>query len=133
MKKLIAGLLATTLALGAMPATAQSPAERAEERLAELTEGRTAGEPDNCIAVLNPLNLRVEENVGLVYERGDTIWIAKAEDPRQIGRNDVPIFQRWNSQLCTNDIIRTVDRYSGFFTGVLRLEEFVPYTRTARG
>lgn len=133
MKTVIISVLAAALTIGASPAIAQSQAERGEQRFNELTEGRVAGEPDNCIPVLNPLKLRVEENVGLVYERGDTLWIARAENPRQVSRNDVPIFQRFNSQLCTNDIIRTVDRYNGFFTGVLRLQDFVPYTRAERG
>ena len=127
---------ATALAatLTAAPLAAQSAEERSEEAFAELTEGRVAGEPQSCISTVGRSNrLRVEEYVGLVYERGDTIWVARASNPRSIDPWDIPIIERYGSQLCRTDVIRTVDRSSGFFTGVLFLEDFVPYTRAEEG
>lgn len=133
MKNRIAASLAVSLALVATSASAQTRTERGEQRLAELIEGRVAGEPETCIGYLRPNGMRIIENVGLVYEQGSTIWVARVQNPRRLTRDDVPIFQRVTSQLCTNDIIRTVDRYNGFFTGVLNLEQFVPYTRPENG
>jgi len=133
MKKLIAlTAAAATIALGTAPVSAETRAEPAEARLAEDLEGRTAGEPQNCINPFNDNRLRVVEYVGLVYERGDTIWVARAKHPNQLRSDDIPIIERHGSQLCTMDVIRTVDR-SGHFTGSLFLEDFVPYTRTEEG
>ncbi|WP_119587841.1 hypothetical protein [Aurantiacibacter zhengii] len=123
-----AAAAAMTLAL---PASAQDRDARAEQAFAELVEGRTAGEPQSCINTVSTNRLRVEENVGLVYERGDTMWVARARNPNQLDSWDVPIIERYSgSRLCRTDVTRTVDRSSGMFSGVLFLDEFVPYTRT---
>lgn len=131
MRKTLA-ITATALAmtLATTPLAARDAEERSAEAFAELTEGRVAGEPQSCITTVGSSNrIRVEEHLGIVYERGDTIWIARATNPRDLGPWDVPIIDRYGSQLCRMDVIRTVDRSSGFFTGVVFLEDFVPYTR----
>ncbi len=107
---------------------AQDREERAQTAFAELVEGRTAGEATNCISTFQSNRLRVEEHVGLVYERGDTIWVARTTNPRSLDQWDVPVIERYGSQLCTHDVTRTIDRSSGMFSGVLFLEDFVPYT-----
>jgi hypothetical protein len=124
---------AITAAVAAMalaaPTTAQDREERAEQAFQELVEGRTAGEPTNCITTFRSNGLRVEEYVGLVYEQGDTIWVARARNPHNLSNWDVPVIERHGSRLCNNDVMRTIDRSSGFFSGTLFLEEFVPYTK----
>lgn len=125
--------LAISTAVAAMalaaPATAQDREERAERAFAELVEGRVAGEPRNCINTFQSTRLRVEEHVGLVYDQGDTLWVARARDPERLDNWDVPIIERFGSQLCRTDVTRTIDRGSGVFSGVLFLEDWVPYTR----
>ncbi|VVT01447.1 hypothetical protein [Erythrobacter sp. EC-HK427] len=112
----------------AAPAMAQDRSERADADFAELIENReVAGEAQSCIRTFNDNRLRVVENVGLAYRRGDTLWVARARDPRQLGPWDVPVIERFGSQLCRHDIIRTIDRGSGMFSGVLWLEDWVPY------
>ena len=39
------------------------------------------------------------------------------------------VIERFGSQLCHNDVIRTIDRYQGYITGAVFLDEFVPYTK----
>jgi hypothetical protein len=39
------------------------------------------------------------------------------------------VIERFGSQLCTTDIIRTVDRSGGYITGAVFLGDFVPYTK----
>lgn len=131
MKKLI--LAAASALAVAVPAAAQDRAEIAEEAFTELVEGRTAGEARSCISTFNSNRLRVEEHVGLVYERGDTIWVARARHPENLDYWDVPVIERWGSRLCHNDIMRTIDRSTGMFSGVLFVDEFVPYTKTEEG
>lgn len=105
--------------------------ERAEQRISEMIEGRVAGEPRQCVPVLNQASLRLQviEHFGVIYRQGSTLWVARAKEPDRLRRDDVPIFQRITSQVCTNDITITVDRFNGFFTGSLILEDFVPYTK----
>lgn len=130
MKNIIAlTAAAATLALSAAPASAETRAERSEARVAEMLEGRTAGEGQNCITAFRGNRLEVIEHVGIAYKRGDTIWLARATNPDQLRYSDVPVIERYGSRLCRQDIIRTVDRYTGYFSGALFLEDFVPYTR----
>tara|TARA_B100001057_G_scaffold465889_1_gene522459 strand:- start:520 stop:930 length:411 start_codon:yes stop_codon:yes gene_type:complete len=128
LKAITISAAAAAMAL-ALPAAAQDREERAEQAFAELVEGRTAGEPQSCINLFNSNRLRVEENVGLVYERGDTLWVARAQNPQNLDRWDVPVIERYGSRLCRTDVMRTIDRTSGMFSGVLFLDDFVPYTR----
>ena len=129
MKTLATILAGTALVLaGATAASAKSAAEN-EAKLARMLEGRTAGEPVNCISALRSTNIQVLEHVGIVYESGNTIYVARPSDPDQLRRNDIVVINRYGGQLCTSDMIRTVDRYQGFTTGAVFLNDFVPYTK----
>lgn len=129
MKKILATLAAATmLATGAVSVQAETRQERSEARLAEMLEGRVAGEPVSCIYTTRSNRLNVMERVGLVYDAGDTIYVARAVDPNMLGSEDVPVIERYSSQLCVNDVMRTIDRNSPSFQGALFLEDFVPYT-----
>lgn len=125
------GSILAGLALAATPAlvSAETPAERGEARLAKMIEGRTAGEPVSCIPALRSNRLTVIDHVGLVYDAGDTIYVARASNPRSLGRNDIVVIDRFGSQLCKQDIVRTVDRYQHYTTGAVFLEDFIPYTK----
>ena len=129
MKTLATILAGAALALTGTTATLAKSPEQNEAKLARILEGRTAGEPVNCISALNSNRMEVIEHVGIVYDAGDTIYVARPTDPRQLGRNDVVVIDRHSGRLCTNDVIRTVDRYQGFTTGAVFLENFVPYTK----
>lgn len=133
MKAILACTIAAAFAVGSVPLAAETRAERGEARLAEMIEGRVAGEARSCISAMNSNRIQVIDNVGIVYEGGDTVWVARVTDPRQLDSFDVPVIERNGSQLCRTDIIRTVDRSSGMFTGVVFLDDFVPYTRPAEG
>ena len=133
MKAILASTIAAVLAVGSAPLAAETRAERGEARLAKMIEGRTAGEPRNCITAFDSNRIQVIEHVGIVYEGGGTVWVARASDPRDLDSFDVPIFERQGSQLCRTDIIRTVDRSTGMQTGSVFLTDFVPYTDTAEG
>lgn len=107
----------------------QTRAEKNEARLAKLIEGRIAGTPVSCIPAFKSDKLEVIDGVAMVYGDGDTIYVGKPSDPRSLRRDDVIVINRFGGQLCHTDIIRTVDRMSGFTTGALFLEQFVPYKK----
>ena len=131
MTRLAMILAGAALALtGASAATAETLAEKGEARLARMLEGRTAGEPVGCITTLRSSKLQVIDEVGLVYDAGETIYVARPTDPRMLRRTDALVMERFSpSRLCVDEPIRTVDRHGGYFTGVVFLQDFVPYTR----
>jgi hypothetical protein len=129
MKTLATILAGAALAFAGSSTTLAKSAEENEAKLARMLEGRTAGEPVSCISALNSNRIEVIEHVGIVYDAGNTIYVARPSDPRQLGRNDVVVIDRHSSQLCTTDVIRTIDRYQGFTTGAVFLDKFVPYTK----
>ena len=130
MKTLALILAGAALALGGTTAaTAETRAERAEAKLARMLEGRVAGEPVKCITALRNNRIQVIEHIGIVYDAGDTIYVARASHPDDLDHWEVPVIERFGGQLCSNDVMRTVDRTGGYITGPLFLDDFVPYTR----
>lgn len=129
--KTIATLLAgAALALsGATAASAETLAQKGEAKLARMLEGRVAGEPVSCISATQSHRLEVIEHVGIVYDAGKTIYVSRPTEPKSLGPWDVPVIERFGSQLCKTDVIRTVDRSNGFYTGPVFLNAFVPYTK----
>jgi hypothetical protein len=103
--------------------------EKNEARLAQMLEGRTAGEPVNCIPLVKSQRLDVIEGVALVYDSGDTLYVARPTDPQMLNRDDIMVIDRFGSQLCNTDVVRTVDRNGGYMTGVVFLTKFVPYKK----
>ena len=118
---------------GVSAASAETLAERGEARLAEMLQGRVAGEPVSCITPNRSRNLQVIEHVGVVYDDGDTIYVARPSNPRSLGSMDVPVIERFGSQLCKQDLTKTIDRYDGHVSGVVFLSDFVPYTKSDNG
>ncbi len=133
MKTIATILAATALALTGAAASAQTLAEKGEARLAKILEGRVAGEPVSCIPAPRSNRLEVIEHVGVVYDAGKTIYVARPQDPKVLGRHDALIVERIGSQLCKQDVTRTFDRNLGFTTGVVFLSDFVPYTKPDAG
>lgn len=134
MKKILASVAAAAVMVGAgTAAQAETRQERSEARLAEMLEGYQAGEPVNCINAIRSNRLTVLPHVGLVYDAGDTIYVARAVNPRMLDSDDVPVIERFSSQLCRTDVMRTFDRHSPSFSGALFLENFVPYHKVDNG
>ena len=129
LKPLIASVLMLAAGAAALAADKPTRAEKSEARLAELIKGRAAGTPVNCIPGFKSDQLEVIEGVALVYGRGDTLYVARPSNPQSLRWDDVIIINRTGGQLCNTDIARTVDRMSGFTTGVLFIDKFVPYKK----
>lgn len=129
MKKFATILLGAALAFTGAAASAATPVEKGEARLARMLEGRTAGEPVSCISALRSDRLQVIDHVGVVYDGGDTVYVSRPSDPRQLGFSDVLVIERSGSQLCKMDVTRTIDASHGHMTGVVFLGDFVPYRR----
>lgn len=125
------------LALMAIPASAQEEApapSKGELKLAKMLEGRVAGEPERCINTFRSGNLTIVDGTALVYRDGKTIWVNRTRNPDSLDDDDYLVIRKYgsSSQLCRLDNVTTHDRTGNFFTGVVFLEDFVPY-RKAEG
>lgn len=125
-------LAAAALGLLASPALADDDGEmtRGEKRLAKMLEGREKGEPQRCIQTIGSRNLTRIDGTALTYKSGDTLWVNYTRNPDSIDDGDIMVIKRFSgSTLCRTDQIELVDRLSGMFSGVIFLDEFVPYTK----
>ena len=124
------GVIAAAAGLVAAPIEAARPS--GEARLAKLIEGRTAGKPQGCIFTPLNANLTVIENTALVYRAGGKVWVNRTTSPEQIDEDDILVIRRFSgSSLCRQDRITLADRLTGLFSGVLFLEDFVPYEKAS--
>ena len=103
---------------------------KGEKKLAKLLEGRVAGEPVSCIRNYPTQNLQVIDKTAYVYGRGRTIYVQRTKHPEYIDDDDVLVLKTSNgSQICRPENLTTIDRHSGFFTGAVFLDDFIPYTK----
>ena len=130
MRKRLA-LATAALAMLTTPVLADEPVELTdgEAKLADMLEGRIAGEPQNCIRTIGSRAFTRIDDTALVYESGDTLWGNYTRNPESIDDDDVMVIDKFTAtRLCRTDQITLRDRLSGFFSGVLFLGDFVPYT-----
>ena len=65
-----------------------------------------------------------------MYGRGRTIYVQRTTSPEDIDSDDTLVRRSFaGSQVCRQDVVRTFDRHTRFFNGVVFFEQFVPYTR----
>jgi hypothetical protein len=131
-KPVIAAVAALTML--AAPAFADEPAQPAmtkgEAKLAKLLDGRVAGEPERCIRTIGSRNLQQIDGTALVYKDGKTIWVNRTRTPDAIDDGEIMVIKRFDgTSLCRTDHITLVDRLSGMFSGVIFLDDFVPYRK----
>ena len=132
---LAGGLLAVPANADTAPETPAAtvlpvPPTEGELRLAKLLKGRVAGKPVACIRSLGNQRMQTIPGTAFVYGAGETIWVQRTANPEQIDDRDALVTNRFTgTQLCRFDVMTTIDRVNGFFTGAVFFEDFVPYTR----
>lgn len=101
---------------------------KGEARLAKMLDGRVAGESRNCIHTFGSRNLTQIDGTALVYRDGRTLWVNRTRNPETIDDTDVMVIERFSgSSLCRTDHVKLVDRLQGMLTGIIFLDDFVPY------
>lgn len=109
--------------------------ERDEAKLNRALAGRTAGRPVGCITTRG-LNVDIYGDK-LLYRNGAGGSPAYLNQTTGgcfgFRRDDILVSTTPTGQFCRGDIIRTVDRTSGFPSGSCAFGDFVPYTRAPRG
>ena len=133
MKKLLAIAATAAIGLATIAAQAETRQEKGESQLAKMLEGfRESGEAKACITAMRANRLTVIPYVGVAYDDGDTIYVARVVDPDMLSDYEVPVFERLGSQLCKTDVLRAFDRNNPNFSSVVFLKDFVPYTRVEK-
>ncbi len=125
----IALALAASAALLAGPALEARPRLSPDQKLDKLLEGRVAGEPRSCISDFANANMQIIDGRALVYGRGKTIWVNVPNNPDSLDDDDILVIRKFGGQLCRLDMVTTIDRTSGFYTGFVALGQFVPYRK----
>ena len=123
-----AASLAAALLLGGCAGVADRIAEGEQRELAELTAGRVAGAPVDCIDARASLRL-----IGgtLVAQDGGRLWV-NANDRRCNGGGIDPLIVTeplTGSQLCRNDQFRAIPRGTTIGGLTCRVEAWTPYAR----
>lgn len=128
MRNLISLLFAAAL----LPLTAVDAAPRLapEAELAKALEGRTAGEPVDCIDLHQIRSSRIIDRTAILYEVGSTLYVNRPRAGAESLDNwDALVTNTHTSQLCSIDTVRLYDTASRFERGFVFLGDFVPYRR----
>ena len=116
----------------AMPTAAGSEttrADRGQERLDKLLKDRVAGEPTNCVLNRPSARLYIIDETALVYESGSTVYVNYTKHPESLDDGDYLVLNNPGTQLCRTTQITTRSRGGNFFSGVIFLDDFIPYKR----
>ena len=127
----IASAVVVAAALLAVPASQARPRLSPDQQLDHLLAGRQAGEPVNCISLLDSQDTRVIDRTAIVYGSGRTIWVNRPDNARALDSDDVLVTRLHTSQLCSLDTVHLRDRSAHFMTGFVNLNKFVPYRKVA--
>ncbi|MXO91658.1 hypothetical protein [Pontixanthobacter aquaemixtae] len=134
--KLIAASFAAAalVAIPSVGAETQSSEEmtEGEAKLAKMLEGRVAGEPQSCIYAAPNLDIKVIDGTALVYKSGRTLYVNVPHNARSLDDRDTMVRRTtFGNRWCNTDIITTVDRHVGHYTGNINLGKFVPYRKAS--
>lgn len=133
MRRIALALATVSVLLAGSAATAKpQPKLSPEQRLAKMIEGREAGKPVSCINSWDSRDMTVLDKTAIVYRSGNTIWVNRPQNAKQLDDDDILVTRTNGSQLCKLDLVHTVDRSSGFMTGFVNLGDFVPYKKVAK-
>ena len=129
MRKILLSLTAALTIGTAFAAPAAAERRSPEAQLAQEIEGRVAGDPVRCIQARN-LRSRVINRTAIVYEEGSTIYVNRLRGGRDsLNQFDVMVNDIRTSQICSGEAVRMIDPAGGMLTGIVFLDEFVPYRR----
>ena len=119
-------LLAAALAAPPLLARDKDP----EAELAKMLAGRTPDKPTDCIPLYRTMSSTTIDRTALVYEQGRTLYVNRFEGQcTLLDWTHIPVTKTPTGQLCRGDIVRMVDRTSGFMTGSCAFGPFQPYTK----
>ena len=121
-------LLAAGLMLGS--AAAEARPRNGEAELARALEGRVAGEPVDCIDLHRVRSSRVIAGTAILYDAGGVVYVNRPRNgASELNRFDTLVTRTPSTRLCSVDVVQVVDLQTDTMTGIVFLDEFVPYRR----
>ena len=132
MRRIALALASAAMLAGGATAVSAKPKLSPQERLDKMLEGREAGKPVSCISTYDSRDMTVLDKVGIVFRSGSTLYVNRPQNVDQLDSDDILVTKTFGSQLCSLDIVHTVDRTGHFPTGFINLAEFVPYKKVAK-
>lgn len=129
--RLTTALLLCGSLLASAPAQSEPRESRAEAKLAHSLEGRTAGEPVDCLNLRDIRSSRIIDRTAILYETGGgTLYVNRPRaGAESLDGWDVLVTRTHGSRLCSIDVVQLYDRGARMQTGVVFLSEFVPYRK----
>ena len=132
MRKLALAIAASTVLLSGCATASGKPRLTPQERLDKMLVGWVAGKPVNCISTFDSRDMTVLDKTAIVFRSGSTLYVNRPQNVDQLDSDDILVTKTFGSQLCSLDIVHTVDRTGHFPTGFINLGEFVPYKKVAK-
>lgn len=132
MRRIALALASAAMLAGGATAVSAKAKLTPQERLDKMLEGREAGKPVSCISTYDSRDMTVLDKVGIVFRSGSTLYVNRPQNVDQLDSDDILVTKTFGSQLCSLDIVHTVDRTGHFPTGFINLGEFVPYKKVAK-
>ncbi|UZK65844.1 DUF6491 family protein [Sphingomonas sp. M1-B02] len=126
-------ILTATLALAGCTASGEMQASqraRSDRELAEALEGRVAGAPQDCISAQGTNGPRIIDAGTILYSDGRRTYVNKLEASCPgLSPYDTIVIELHGSQICRNDLFRTIDPGNRIPGPYCRLAKFVPYEK----
>ena len=129
----LAGVVASCGAPVQRQAAALTPAQ--SEKLGKQLTGKTAGEPQSCISlVMAKDTIRISDDILLYRVSRNLVYRndLRSSCPGLARDSDIIVTKTTGTMLCSGEILRLVDRQSGFDRGACSLGEFTPYRTTKK-
>ncbi|MHA6724119.1 hypothetical protein [Sphingomonas sp. RS2018] len=122
-------LLAALALAGCTAAADRGSRVDTETEMAEALEGRTAGKPQDCIALPATAGPRIVGE-SLLYQAEGRLFRNDPVDGCAALRGDpIVVIELFGSRVCRNDRFRTLPRQTSIPGPYCRLGPFVPYDR----
>lgn len=105
---------------------------KGETELAELLEGRVAGEPVRCLTRTRARHMQIVDETAFVFRSGSVLYVNRPSGgASSLDQFVVPVFRQFGGTgLCRLDTVELRDRGPGFFGGpFVQLGDFVPYRK----
>lgn len=131
MRNILVSIVAASLLASAGQA---APRQTPEERLAKALEGRTAGDPVDCIYQHQIRSSRIFERTAILYELNNGTYYLNRPDAgaQSLGWNDVLVTDTHSPRLCSIDVVKLYDHSPWMQSGFVNLGKFVPYKKVAQ-
>ena len=133
--RIIFPLLTAAILAGCAAAPPPGPVvldARQQARMAQLLDGKVAGQPQSCLPSWRTHNMVAIDDSTLIFQESPgRVWVQKPKNPcNMVGMGPYALVTRDSiGQLCNGDIAQVVDTMSGTNVGSCVMGDFVPYVR----